>query len=356
MVADAGNPQIEALLYEKLADGRVRCRLCNHRCVIAEGMRGLCHVRQNTNQTLFSLSYGRAVAEHVDLVEKKPLFHFYPGSTAYSIGTAGCNFRCRWCQNWQISQTPRDQLWMQGQSILPAQIVAAAKHAGSRSIAYTYTEPTVFFEYAYETAQLAHENGLANLLVTNGYMTREAWDMFRPWLDAANVDLKGFRESTYRKYVGARLQPILDNMKHLKQQGVWLEVTTLVIPGINDDPSELQDAATFVARELGSETPWHISRFFPAYQMTEVPPTPLATLQQAQQIGRDAGLAYVYLGNVQDEASTFCPGCGELLIRRTLLGVVENQVLSEGRCPSCGADVAGIGMGFQDPSTGKTTT
>jgi pyruvate formate lyase activating enzyme len=245
---------------------------------------------------------------------------------------------------------------MQGQSILPAQIVAAAKRAGSRSIAYTYTEPTVFFEYAYETAQLARENGLANLLVTNGYMTREAWDMFHPWLDAANVDLKGFRESTYRKYAGARLQPILDNMKHLKQQGVWLEVTTLVIPGINDDPSELQDAAIFVARELGSETPWHISRFFPAYQMTDVPPTPLATLQQARQIGRDAGLAHVYLGNVQDEASTFCPGCGELLIRRTPWGMLENRVLPEGCCPNCGADVAGIGMGFQDPSTGRMTT
>jgi pyruvate formate lyase activating enzyme len=181
--------------------------------------------------------------------------------------------------------------------------------------------------------------------------------MFHPRLDAVNIDLKAFRESTYRKYVGARLQPILDNMKHLKQQGVWLEVTTLVISGINDDPSELQDAATFVARELGSETPWHISRFFPAYQMTDVPPTPLATLQRAQQIGRDAGLTYVYLGNVQDEANTFCPVCGELLIRRTLLGVVEkNRILPEGCCPTCGADIAGVGKGFQDPSTRKTTT
>jgi pyruvate formate lyase activating enzyme len=231
--------------------------------------------------------------------------------------------------------------------------VAAAGRAGSRSIAYTYTEPTIFFEYAYDTARLAHEAGLANLFVTNGYLSPQALEVLSPFLDAANVDLKAFRDPTYRKYVGARLQPILDTMQGMKRLGVWLEVTTLVIPGINDDPQELRDAANFVAQELGAATPWHLSRFFPAYEMIDVPPTPISTLRLAEQIGRDAGLQYVYVGNVADEANTYCPACGELLIRRSLLGVAENRLAAESRCPRCGAAVAGIGMSTLDSLTGK---
>ncbi len=334
----------KAMLYERLSDSKVRCNLCAHRCVIADGKRGICHVRENQGGTLYTLVYGRTIAQHVDPVEKKPLFHFYPGTTAYSIATPGCNFRCRWCQNWEISQMPREQDLITGEEASPEQIVAVAQRAGCQSIAYTYTEPTVFFEYTYDTARLAHEAGLANIYITNGYMTEEMLEAFHPYLDAANVDLKAFRDETYRKYVGARLQPVLDSLKVMKRLGIWLEVTTLVIPGLNDDPAELQDAAQFVAQELGADTPWHISRFFPAYRMTDVLSTPVETLRQAQEIGLAEGLRYVYVGNVPDEENTLCHHCGRLLIRRAGYSILENHVQPDGHCPDCGTPVAGVGM------------
>ena len=240
---------------------------------------------------------------------------------------------------------PREQHFIAGEKVSPEQVVAAAQRTGCRSIAYTYTEPTVFFEYAYDTARLTHEAGLANIYVTNGYMTEEMLETFQPYLDAANVDLKAFHDETYRTYVGARLQPVLDSLKVMKRLGIWLEVTTLVIPGINDDPAELRDAANFVAQELGVETPWHISRFFPAYKMTDVPPTPVSTLQRAQKIGLEAGLKYVYVGNVPDDGSqdTTCPGCGRVLIRRH--GFLTSSRVRRGCCPDCGASIAGIGVG-----------
>jgi len=278
-------------------------------------------------------------------VEKKPLFHFHPGSTAYSIATPGCNFRCRWCQNWDISQMVHDRHFIMGEEASLEQVVAAAQKADCRSIAYTYTEPTIFFEYAYDTARLAHEAGLANLYITNGYMTEEMLETFQPYLDAANVDLKAFRDKTYRKYVGARLQPVLNTMKLMKRLGIWLEVTTLVIPGINDDDGELKDVADFVAEELGVDTPWHISRFFPAYKMTDVSPTPVETLNRAREIGLEAGLRYVYVGNVPGEANTECHKCGQILIRRFGYRILENRVQPNGRCPNCGMPVAGVGMG-----------
>ena len=334
----------EALLYEKLPDGRVRCNLCAHRCLIDDGKKGICQVRENRGGTLYTLVYGRAIAQHVDPVEKKPLFHFYPGSTAYSIATPGCNFRCHWCQNWEISQIPRERHLILGQEASPEQIVVAAERAGCRSIAYTYTEPTVFFEYAYDTARLAHDASLANIYVTDGYMTEEMLETFHPYLDAANVDLKAFRDKTYKKYVRARLGPVLDSLKTMKRLGIWLEVTTLVIPGINDDDGELKDAANFVATELGPDTPWHISRFFPAYKMTDVPPTPLETLQRAREIGLATGLRYVYVGNVPGEANTVCHACGQMLIRRSGYRILENYVQAGDRCPACGTPVAGVGM------------
>ena len=338
-----GEKMKEAMLFERLEKNRVRCNLCAHHCVIAEGKRGACKVRENRNGTLYTLVYGRNIAEHIDPIEKKPLFHFYPGSTAYSIATPGCNFRCQWCQNWEISQMPREQHLVAGRIASPEQIVAAAQRAGCQSIAYTYTEPTIFFEYAYDTARLAHAAGLANLYITNGYMTVEMLETFHPYLDAANVDLKAFRKKTYHHYVGASLQPVLDSMKAMKRLGIWLEVTTLVIPGINDDSAELRDAAQFIANELGADTPWHISRFFPAYKMTDVPPTPLATLQRARQIGLETGLRYVYVGNIPDDRGqdTFCPECGRLLIRRQGYLSAENQI-REGRCPTCGTSIAGV--------------
>jgi len=334
----------EAMLYEKLSDNKVRCNLCAHHCVITEGKKGICKVRENRDGTLYTLVYGRTISQHVDPVEKKPLLHFYPGSTAYSIATPGCNFRCRWCQNWEISQMARERHFIMGEEASPEQVVAAAQQASCQSIAYTYTEPTVFFEYAYDTARLAHETGLANIYVTNGYMTKEMLETFQPYLDAANVDLKAFRDETYRKYVGARLQPVLDAIKVMKRLGIWLEVTTLVIPGINDDDGELKDAADFVADELGVETPWHISRFFPAYKMTDVPSTPVETLHRAREIGLEAGLRYVYMGNVPGAANTVCHECGKMLIQRSGYRILENHIQPDGRCPNCGTPVAGVGM------------
>jgi pyruvate formate lyase activating enzyme len=331
----------EAMLYEKISEDYVRCNLCAHHCVIAEGSLGVCKVRRNMDGTLYTLVYGRTISEFVDPVEKKPLYHFYPGSLTYSIATPGCNLRCQWCQNWEISQMPCDRDLIAGYEASPKQIVAAAQQTGSRSISYTYTEPTIFFEYAYDTARLAHAADIANIYVTGGYMTAEMLETFQPYLDAANVDLKAFHDETYRRYVGARLQPVLDNMKTMKRLGIWLEVTTLVIPELNDDPAELRDVAQFVAQELGADTPWHISRFFPAYQMTDRPPTPIETLLQAEEIGLKEGLHHVYLGNVAGESNTTCPHCGRLLIQRQGYRIAAYH-LQEGRCPACRMPIAGV--------------
>ncbi len=334
----------EAMLYDKISGNRVRCRLCAHRCNIADGHKGLCQVRENRDGTLYTLVYGRTICESVDPIEKKPLFHFYPGSRAFSIATPGCNFRCAWCQNAEISQMPRETHLISGHPVTPEQVVAEAQRTGCRSIAYTYTEPTIFFEYSHDIALLAQAAGLANVYVTNGYMTPEMLDIAHPWLDAANVDLKAFRDETYRRHIGARLQPVLDSLKKMKALGIWLEVTTLIIPDLNDDPAEVKDLAEFISRELGTDTPWHISRFFPHYQMRHVPPTPVTTLHWAEEIGRAAGLRHIYLGNVAEETDTTCPGCDRILIRRLGFNVVENSVLSNGRCPDCSEIIAGVGM------------
>ena len=338
----------EALLYDKLSNDTVRCDLCAHHCRIAPGKLGICQVRKNVDGILFALVYDRVISQGVDPVEKKPLFHFYPASTAYSIATLGCNFRCQWCQNWQIAQMPREQHRVNGYKTTPEEIVAAAKASGSHSIAYTYTEPTVFFELAYATAQLAHAAGLANIYVTNGYMTDAMLVMFAPYLDAANVDLKAFNDATYKRHVGARLQPVLDSMKTMKRLGIWLEVTTLIIPGLNDDPAEIRDAAAFVAQELGRETPWHISRFYPAYEMLDRSPTPIETLKRAKEIGLSEGLKFVYVGNVPsaDDEDTCCSECGRVLIRRHGSSVLANHV-QDGHCPNCRAPIAGVGMDWK---------
>ena len=335
----------EALLYEKLDDRRVRCRLCAHYCVIAEGRRGICQVRENRDGTLYSLVYGRTIASHVDPIEKKPLYHFYPGSRSFSIATPGCNFRCGWCQNWEISQMPREEHLIAGEELAPRAVVDTAQRNGCRSIAYTYTEPTIFFEYSYDTAQAARQAQIANVYVSNGYMSAEMLDLFNPWLDAANIDLKAFRDSTYRRHVGARLQPVLDSLKELFRRGVWLEVTTLVIPGINDDPGELREIAGFIAGELGPAVPWHISRFFPQYKLQHVPSTPVAKLQEAAEIGQQAGLHYVYLGNTGTSAETLCPGCNKVVMERSGFGLRAVRVTASGRCPHCNRMIDGIGLG-----------
>jgi len=336
---------MEALIYQKKDNKKVICNLCSHRCVIPSGKAGICNVRINKDGTLYTLVYGRTIAGHVDPVEKKPLYHFFPGSMAYSIATPGCNFHCIFCQNWNISQLTDKNFLTAGQKANPEQIVRNAIRSGCTSIAYTYTEPTIFFEYTFDTARLAKENGLKNIYVSNGYMTYEMLDMIHPYLDAVNIDLKAFRDKTYRHFTGARLQPVLDNLKKIKQLGIWLEVTSLIIPGVNDDPAEISDMAAFVSDELGSDVPWHISRFFPAYKMKEVPPTPVETLLSAKETGLKAGLYYVYVGNIlsANDSCTKCPKCGSLLIKRTGFGISHN-LIKEGRCPECGFKIAGSGL------------
>ena len=331
----------EALLYENLEDAKVRCFLCSHRCVIQEGHLGVCNVRENRGGTLYTLVYGKTISQHVDPVEKKPLYHFYPGSTAYSIATPGCNFRCQWCQNWEIAQLPREQHMIPGYIAAPEAIIRDVISNDCKSIAYTYTEPTIFFEYTLDIARLASAEGIANIYVTNGYMTSEMLEMISPFLDAANVDLKAFQEKTYKRYAGSKLQPVLDNLILMKKLGIWVEITTLVVPGINDDLMELRQIAQFIHQELGSEIPWHLSRFYPHYKLANVPPTPVATLIAAKEIGYDVGLKHIYLGNVGGESNTYCHQCRELLIRRQGYWV-EVLNLQDGTCTNCGSPIAGI--------------
>ena len=336
----------EALLWEPLKDDGVRCHLCNHRCIIKPGRRGICAVRENRRGTLYTLVYGRLIARHVDPIEKKPLYHFHPGSRSYSIATVGCNFSCRFCQNADIAQMPADRAGaIVGERVLPEAVVDDARATESVTIAYTYTEPTVYFETALDTARLARKHGIGNIFVTNGYMTAEALEMIRPCLDGANVDLKAFSDDFYRSMCGARLAPVLDTLKGMKAAGIFVEVTTLLIPGLNDDPAQLADLARFVAEDLGPETPWHISRFHPTYRLLDRPVTPLAALLKAREIGFGAGLHYVYTGNVPGEAgeNTLCPECGETLIERRGFRIKADRVRA-GRCPSCNTAVAGVGM------------
>jgi pyruvate formate lyase activating enzyme len=334
----------EALFYEELPDNRVRCGLCRFRCLIADGARGHCGVRENQDGILYSLVYGKLCAENTDPIEKKPLFHFQPGSRTYSIATIGCNFQCRHCQNYEISQIEKETP-IRGMARTPAEVVKKAVAHGCTSIAYTYTEPTIFFEFAYDTARLAHEAGLKNIFVTNGYITPEALASIAPWLDAANIDLKGFSEEFYRDIVHARLAEVLDSIIEHRKLGIWIELTTLIIPGLNDDKKELQELASFIVANLGIDTPWHVSQFYPTYKLTDRPRTPLATLRKAREIGRAAGLRYVYEGNVPGEGGehTWCPSCATLLIERYGFAIGTNRIRN-GVCPDCGTAIAGIGM------------
>jgi len=337
---------MEALLYDHLEDDAVRCRLCAHGCVIKPGKRGICGVRENRGGILATLVYERVIAEHVDPIEKKPLFHFHPGSLSYSIATPGCNFKCRFCQNADIAQMPAEHRGiLRGAPRAPDDIVEAALSQKCRTIAYTYTEPTIYFELALETARRAHAVGLKNIFVTNGYMTADALDLLAPVLDGANVDLKAFNDDFYRRMCGARLQPVLAALKGMRARGIFVEVTTLVIPGLNDDPDELHDLAAFIAAELGVDTPWHISRFHPTYRLTDRPPTPVETLHRARSIGRKAGLRYVYVGNVPGTAGahTLCPGCGVRVIGRWGFSVSDYRITA-GCCDACGQEIAGEGL------------
>ncbi len=336
----------ETLLYGKFNDNAVRCNLCHHRCIIQNGQRGICGVRKNENNKLVSLVYGQPLALNVDPIEKKPLFHFLPGSFAFSLGTLGCNFGCLFCQNWEISQTPKKEYPhlrpFASQKWPPSKIVTEALKNNCQSIAYTYNEPTVFLEYALEIMKLAREANLKNVWVSNGYMTPETLRLIAPYLDAINIDLKSFSKKFYREICGAKLEIVLENLKNIKKQGIWLEVTTLIIPQKNDSSRELKQIASFIFRNLGTDVPWHLSRFYPAYKMATIPITSRETIEKAIRIGKKIGLKYVYAGNLPKSPyeNTYCPACNNVVIERT--GYIVRRFDKDGRCPQCSTKIAGV--------------
>ena len=336
----------EALLYEKLEKDRVKCNLCNHRCIILPSKRGICAVRENRNGTLYSLVYNKTISGNADPIEKKPIFHLYPGSRSFSIATSGCNFKCLHCQNYHISQMPRDQNRIMGREIPPDEVVFLAMQEKCSTIAYTYTEPTVFFEYALDIARLAHEKDIKNVFVTNGYMTKEALQIIGPYLDAANVDLKAFSNNFYKDICGGKLDFVLDSIRLMKKMGIWVEVTTLIIPTLNDSEEELRQIAQFIG-EVGEEIPWHVSAFHPTYKLTDIPRTPVTTLQAARNIGLDVGLRYIYCGNIPGEEgeNTFCYNCHALLIERYGYHILKKRV-KNGACPDCGVMIDGVFNGL----------
>lgn len=335
------------MFYEKLDNNQVKCNLCSHRCSpIDDSKRGICGVRKNIEGKLYSLVYGKAIACSVDPIEKKPLFNFFPGSKTYSIATMGCNFRCENCQNYDISQLPKERIKISGKELTPEEIVSAALKYECKSIAYTYSEPTIFFEYAYEIAKIAHKNGLKNIFVTNGYITSEALKKIGPHLDAANIDLKSFNKDVYSKKCGAVLQHVLDSIKLYKKLGIWIEITTLIIPTINDSDDELLKIAKFIKNEVDKKTPWHVTQFFPTYKMVNIPRTPITTLSKAREIGLSVGLRYVYVGNTPGELgeNTYCHKCKKIIIQRFGYIIQENKINNSG-CAFCGEKIDGV---FQD--------
>lgn len=335
-----------AWLSKKLDDGRIHCEACNQHCKLHEGEYGVCGVRKVENGELQLLTYGLAAAVNVDPVEKKPMFHFLPNSLAFSVGTVGCNFSCQFCQNADISQYPQTHGHrLKGQPLSPRQIVELAQEYKCASIAYTYNEPVVFFEYTYDTAKLAHEAGLKNIYVTSGYETHRAIDTLAPYLDGMNIDIKAFSDDFYQEICGAKLKPVLDTVRYAHGKGIWIEVTTLLIPGKNDSEEEIRAIARFLA-DLDPNIPWHVSGFYPQYKMLDTPPTPPSTLIRAYEIGKEEGLNFVYIGNYDDEdrESTYCPSCGFKVIERHghIGQFVQNRLGPEGKCPECGTHIPGV--------------
>ncbi len=330
-----------ALLYDKLQQHKVKCKLCPNECLIADGGAGICRVRKNIGGDLYSLNYADAITASVDPIEKKPLYHFLPGSSAYSIATPGCNFRCPFCQNWRISQVNGDyDTGAVSGKLMPDEVVANALKSGAETIAYTYTEPTIFFEYALDTAKIASQRGLKNIFVTNGYITPRALEMASPYLDGANVDLKYFSDNSYRKVCGGSLEPVLETIKKMKELGIWVEITTLIIPGENDSGRELTQIAEFIY-SVDPAIPWHISAFTPQYKYSDHNATGIELLRKAENIGSRAGLKYIYMGNVMAEPDTVCPSCKKSLISRSSFRVKANNIKS-GNCVSCGENIEGV--------------
>lgn len=335
---------MEARLYEKVGKDAVVCRLCAHGCRIADGRRGICGVRENRGGVLYTLVYGKLIAEHVDPIEKKPMFHFQPGSRSYSIATVGCNFRCANCQNADISQMPKDAKNILGDEASPYEAAHEAAETGCSSIAYTYTEPTIFFEFAQDTARVAKSLGLKNIFVTNGYMTRECLDEMKGLLDGANVDLKSASDGFYKKVCGATLAPVRRSIEYMRAMGVWVEITTLIIPTLNDSEEELKETAGWIA-SVDASIPWHVSAFHPAYKLMDIPPTSASAVIRAREIGLEAGLKYVYTGNIPagNGENTLCPACKTTLITRRGFIVASNSI-HDGKCPQCKTEVEGVDM------------
>ena len=330
----------ESYLYKKLENKKIQCQTCAHKCFILPEKFGACGVRKNIDGKLYALNYGKAISESIDPIEKKPLFHFLPGTHSLSIATVGCNLRCGNCQNWQISQLVKtDKSFLEmGENLSPEEIVDHAEKNKCPSISYTYTEPTIFLEYALETMKLAKEKNIKNVWITNGFMSSETLKMIAPYLDAANVDLKSFDDEFYKVHCGAKIKPVLNNLEKLKKLGIWIEVTTLIIPTLTDNKKMFENIAQFIFNKLGSETPWHISAFSGAisYKMQDIPDTPVEKIYQAYDIGKKAGLKYVYTGNILDNTreNTYCPNCGELAIKR--VGFMTERFDKDGRCRKCG--------------------
>ena len=331
----------EGILYDKYPDSGVKCRLCAHFCSIRDGKRGICGVRENREGTLYSLVYGKLIANNVDPIEKKPLYHFEPGTLSRSIATAGCNMSCKHCQNYQISIQAARLDPIPGDDTTAVDVIRSALNTGCSSISYTYTEPTIYMEFARDCAHEAAEHGLSNVFVTNGFMSAESATLAGNFLDAANIDLKGATDDHYRRICGASLQPVLDTIRCLYEAGVWIEVTTLVIPGYNDDAATFDFISSFLV-SLDPQIPWHISRFFPTYKLQDVPPTPLATIEKAMRIGEGSGLKYVYPGNVPGMSDeTKCSGCGNVLIKRAGFSAKLVHLAPEGTCLKCGQAFSG---------------
>lgn len=330
----------EAYHYTRLGNN-VQCQVCPNRCILGPGDRSVCRVKVNKDGKLYTLAYGNPCAVHMDPVEKKPLFHFMPGTGAFSVAEAGCNLRCLNCQNWEISQSTPEET--QNAELFPGQAVRAARQYDAASIAYTYSEPTAWYEYMYDTAKLARKGGLRNIWITNGYMNGEALADLSQYLDAANVDLKSFSEGTYNRLNSGRLQPVLDTLVSLKERGIWLEVTNLIVPTYTDGPDMIREMCRWIKSNLGPDYPLHFSRFTPYYKLDHLPPTPVSALEQARNIAYDEGLKYPYIGNVpgHEGENTYCPGCGKLIIDRTGYKISQFNI-QDGSCSFCGEDIAGV--------------
>ena len=328
----------EVLTYDKIEDN-LNCKVCMRKCIIKEGDTGFCSMRANLDGKLCALNYASASSVAVDPIEKKPLFHFYPGTDVFSLGSVGCNFRCKHCQNWNISQANLEEI--PTREILPDEAIRLTKQYNCKSIAWTYNEPTMWFEYTYDCAKLAKKENIATVYVTNGYMSEESFDLINPYLDAANIDLKGMSDKFYLDLCQAKLQPVLDNIKRFYDNNIHIEITNLMIPGYNDSNEDIKALVKFMVEETGPEVPLHFTRFFPYYELGQLPPTPVQSLQKAYKMAKEAGMEYVYIGNVSTggEENTFCPECGKVLIQRDGFEVMGDELKETRKCPSCKAPI-----------------